>query len=92
MRIVLRKGIVTQAAYVRQYLEQVKQTQAQLAAQAGGTPADSKHPAEAKSGSEGEKRLKTEHNWVAAAANPDVQPKVFSLPDRRLHCRTRIDL
>lgn len=69
-----------QAAYVKQYLEQVKQTQAQLAAQAGGVPGDQKHPAEAKSGSEGDKRLKTEHDWMEASVKPDVQPKVFYFP------------
>ncbi len=71
-----------QAAYVRQYLEQVKQTQAQLAAQTGGIPAgrDQIHPTEAKSGSEGEKRLKTEHDWVAAPVKPEAQPKVFKSP------------
>ncbi|CAL8465978.1 g5514 [Coccomyxa elongata] len=66
-----------QAAYVRQYLEQVKQTQAQLAAQTGGVPAgrNQNFPAEARSGSEGEKRLKTEHDWVAAPVKPEAQPK-----------------
>ncbi len=69
------KLLALQAAYVRQFLEQVSQKQAH---QGAGVPTglDSKTPVKHDPGSDGEKRLKTETGWVAAAVKPDAEPEV----------------
>jgi hypothetical protein len=66
-----------QAAYVRQFLEQVNRTQAHLGA---GVPAavDSAKKMELDPGDEGKKRLKMEDGWVTTSVKPDAQPEVLA--------------
>lgn len=66
-----------QAAYVRQFLEQVNRTQAHLGA---GVPAaaDSAKKVELDPGDEGKKRLKMEDGWVTTSVKPDAQPEVLA--------------
>ncbi|KAK9902066.1 hypothetical protein WJX75_003064 [Coccomyxa subellipsoidea] len=69
-----------QAAYVRQFLEQVNRTQAHLGA---GVPAavDSAKKMELDPGDEGKKRLKMEDGWVTTSVKPDAQPEGGKLAD-----------
>ena len=67
-----------QAAYVQQYLEAVRRRQAELAGQArqpGGLDDKTALPQDAKTGSEGDRRLKAEDGVAEPAAAFDSRPK-----------------
>lgn len=69
---------LVQAAYARQFLEQVSRRQTQLAG-AGAAPAasdDKKLLGDENWGSKGEKRLKTEGGWVPTSVKPEAVPTV----------------
>jgi len=65
-----------QAAYARQFLEQVSRRQTQMAGAAPAAPDHEEVLDNKKWGSESEKRLKTEGGWAPTSVKPEAVPLV----------------